>query len=155
MRAMAAMLLAVAFVPSAALAHSHKKNSLEVVHPWTPAMVEERKIVNVAVYMKVKNAGKSAERLLSATTPLAEKVELIELKDQGSTKLPTAASALTIPAGGSLEMSPDGPRLLLSGFKKKLDAYDSFELTLEFEKAGQLVVEVVVEEAVAAPTHKH
>ncbi len=155
MRAMALVLLAVALAPPAAVAHSHKQKSLEVVHPWTPAMAEERKIVNVAVYMKIKNGGKSAERLLGATTPLAEKVELIELKSQGSMILPTAASALTIPASGSLELSPDGPRLLLSGFKKRLDAYDSFELTLEFEKTGQLVIEVLVEEAVAAPTHKH
>jgi len=151
---MACLLLAMALAPPAVLAHSHKKKSIEIVHPWTPAMVEPR-IVNIAVYMKLKNGGRSAERLLSATTPLADNVELIELKKHGSVMLPTAASGLTIPAGGSLELSASGPRLLLSGFKKTLQAYDSFELTLVFEKAGRVVVEVAVEEANATEPHKH
>ena len=66
-RWIALLLLAAALAPPAALAHSHKKKTLEVVHPWTTAMREER-VVNVAVYMKLKNQSRGAERLLSATT---------------------------------------------------------------------------------------
>ena len=153
-RAIALLLLAVALAPPAALAHSHKKKALEVVHPWTPAMVGER-IVNILVYMKLKNAGKDAERLLGASTPLADKVEIIEPKAHDGTTMPMPASALSIPAGGSLELNPKGPRLLLSGFKKRLGAYDSFELTLVFERSGELVVEVMVEEAEVTEPHKH
>lgn len=36
-----------------------------------------------------------------------------------------------------------------------LNAYDSFELTAVFEKAGQMVIEVMVEEAEATEPHKH
>lgn len=153
-RWIAVLLLAAALAPPAALAHSHKKKTLEVVHPWTTATGEER-VVNVAVYMKLKNESRGAERLLSATTPHADKVELIEPKVVEGVKLPTASQAFTIPARGELVLGPDGPRLLLSGFKKRLSAYDSFKLTLVFEKAGRMVVEVMVEESEIKEPHKH
>jgi copper(I)-binding protein len=154
MRAAIALLLLAAVLAPPAHAHSHKKRTLEIVHPWTTAMVEER-VVNVAVYMKLKNGSRAPERLLSAATPLADKVELIAPKAVGAVRLPTPASALTIPARGELVLGPDGARILLSGFKRRLDAYDSFELTLVFEKAGRMVVEVTVEEADTKEPHKH
>ena len=40
-------------------------------------------------------------------------------------------------------------------FEAAFNAYDSFELTLVFEKAGNVVVEVVVEEAETTAPHKH
>jgi copper(I)-binding protein len=146
--------LAVALAPPAVMAHSHKKKALEIVHPWTPAMVEAN-VANIPVYMKLKNGGGAPERLLSATTPLADKVELIEPKAQGSVMLPTLVEAVSVPAGGELVLSSNGPRLLLSGFKKRLNAHDSFMLTLVFEKAGRMEVEVMVEEAETTEPHKH
>jgi periplasmic copper chaperone A len=145
---------AVALAPPAAMAHSHKKKALEIVHPWTPAMVEAN-VANIPVYMKLKNGGGAPERLLSATTPLADKVELIEPKAQGAMTLPTVATALSVPAGGELALSADGPHLLLGGVKKRLSAYDSFKITLVFEKAGRMEIEVMVEEADTKEPHKH
>jgi copper(I)-binding protein len=55
------------------LAHSHKKKSLEVVHPWTPEMVKAN-VENVSVCMTIKYGGPKAERLVSVETSLAEKV---------------------------------------------------------------------------------
>jgi periplasmic copper chaperone A len=154
LRIAALLLLAVALAPPAAMAHSHKKKSLEVVHPWTPATAETN-VANVPVYMKLKNTGSAPERLLRATTELADKVELIEPRTQGSMTLPTVTTALSVPAGGELVLSADGPRLLLGGVKKRLDAYDIFKLTLVFEKAGTMEVEVMVEEAETKEPHKH
>ena len=54
-----------------------------------------------------------------------------------------------------MDLVRNGPHLLLSGLKKRLDAYDSFKLTLVFEKAGSMVVEVAVEEAETVEPHKH
>ena len=153
-RAMALLLLAVAFVPPEAVAHSHKKKGLEIVHPWTAAMTEER-TVNVPVYMTLKNRTNTAERLLRATTPLADKVELIEPHSHGSMTMPSVAADLKIPRGGDLVLNAKGPHLLLSGVKKRLNAYDSFNLTLVFERAGQMVVEVMIEEAEVVEPHKH
>jgi len=153
-RMIALLLLAMAFAPQPALAHSHKKRGLEIVHPWTPAMLDAR-IRNITVYMTLKNRSRAADRLVRAATPLAEKVELIDLQSVGSVKLPAPVTALGIPARGTRELKVDGPRLLVTGIKKRFHAYDSFPVTLVFEKAGRIVVEVTVEEAETTEPHKH
>ena len=58
-------------------------------------------------------------------------------------------------ADNDVELDRKGPHLLLSGLKKRLNAYDSFTMTLVFEKAGSMVVEVAVEEAETVAPHKH
>ena len=136
------------------MAHSHKKKKLEIVHPWTPAMVEAN-VANIPVYMKLKNGGTASERLLRATTTLADKIDLIEPRTLGSMALPTVATALSVPARGELVLNADGPHLLLSGVKKRLNAYDSFKITLVFERAGRMEIEVMVEEAETTQPHKH
>lgn len=153
-RIIALLLLAVAFAPQPATAHSHRKRGLEIVHPWTPAMLEAG-IRNVPVYMKLRSRSHQADRLLRATTPLGEKVELIDLQSVGSVKVPMPVAAIDIPAGRVRELTADGQRLLIIGIKRRLHAYDSFPLTLVFEKAGRIVVEVAVEDAGTTEPHKH
>jgi periplasmic copper chaperone A len=148
------LLLAVALAPSAASAHSHKKKGLEAVHPWTPAKIEDN-VANIPVYMKLRNTAGAPERLLSATSTVADKIDLIEPRTVGSMVLPTVAVALSVPADGELVLSAGGPHLLLGGVKQRLDPYDSFKITLVFEKAGQMEIEVMVEEAAATEPHKH
>ena len=155
MRQLGTLLLTLTLAPPMALAHSHKKSGLEIIHPRTSAITEPR-IQNIVVYMTIKNGTKSADRLLGVTTSQAEKAELIEPQVHDGIKLPMPIAALTIPAQGKLELNSNGPRLLLSGFKKKLNTYDSFELVLIFEKAKQVKIEVMVEEAeTAGQPHKH
>ncbi len=137
---------------SAATAHSHKKKSLEVVHPWTAAMLNPN-IENISVYMTIKNRGKNPERLLRVETSLAQKVELIDMQNQAGMKLPSPVNVLVVPSRGALELNADGPRLLLKGFTKRLNAYDTFKLTLVFEKTGRMPIDVMVEEA--SEDHKH
>ena len=69
--------------------------------------------------------------------------------------MPVATSALVVAAGKSLQLTPVGSRLLLLGVKKPLAAYDSFKMTLMFEKAGIVEVEVMVEELGMTDPHKH
>ena len=47
-----------------------------------------------------------------------------------------------------MQLTAKGPHLALTGLKQRLDAYDSFKLTLVFEKAGRMVVDVMIEEAI-------
>ena len=152
-RTIALLLLAVALAPPAASAHSHKKKGLEIVHPWTPATTEKT-TATTQVFMKIKNRG-AADRLLRASTPVAAGVALHEPvgADTGTAAKPVAA--IVVGAGKDVELVRNGPHLLLSGVKKRLDAYDSFKLTLVFEKAGSMVVDVAVEEAETVEPHKH
>lgn len=143
-RLLSMLLLAAALLsPSTASAHSHKKKGLELIHPWTRATVDKSD-TTVLVSMTIKNVGPS-DRLLSASTPLADAVEI--RAPRSDKPLPSVA----IGSGKRVELKRDGPHLELTGFKRQLDAYETFAMTLVFEKAGSVVIEVMVEEAEAQP----
>jgi periplasmic copper chaperone A len=137
------LLVATLLAPSMASAHSHKKKGLEIVHPWTRAPVDKATIT-VLVSMTIKNAG-SGDRLLRASTPLADGVAI---REQGGGKV---LPSIVVPSGKRVELKRTGPHLELTGFKKQLDAYESFAMTLVFEKAGSVVIEVMVEVAETEP----
>ena len=90
------------------------------------------------VYMIIKNASGKSDRLLSASTQRADKVEL---HSAGK-----GAAAFVVRNGKELALYGDGPSLVLTGLKKPLHAYDDFKMTLVFEKAGPVAIDVMVEE---------
>jgi copper(I)-binding protein len=139
------LLLAAVVIALPAGAHSHKRKGLEIVHPWTAQTQQDA--ATARVFMTIKNGSGRPDRLVSASTPRAGKVEL---KDAGK-----GAAAFAIAAGAELGLYGDGPSLVLTGLKKALDAYDDFKMTLVFEKAGPVAIDVMVEEWEAAPQHKH
>jgi copper(I)-binding protein len=146
---LASMLLVAAIAAPPALAHSQKKHGLEIVHPWTFATSGTGGTTRV--FMKIKNLGAAPDRLVGASAVAATKTELLETS--GDTNKPVAAVAIA--PGKDALLTADGPHLVLTGLKKRLDAYDSFKLTLVFEKAGRMVVDVAVEEAETEAPHKH
>ena len=115
-----------------AQAHSHKVKHLEIVHPWCVETQDTAK--PVAVYMTIRKRAGRPDRLLRATTSIAAKTEL-------------SAGAIAVPGRGEVDLKRDGPQIRLSGMKKQLPAYDSFPLTLVFEHAGKVLVDVMVEDA--------
>jgi len=126
-------LLVLLITPAAAHEHTHK--NIKIVHPWVP----ETEAGTVTLRMTLKNGGAKAERLIGASTPIAADVVMLDGKGR-------PGAGFAIPAHGQLALSSDGPHIVLGGLKKPLRAYDDFELTLRFEKAGAVKVDVIVEE---------
>jgi copper(I)-binding protein len=118
-------------------AHSHKLKTLEIVHPWCV----ETNAATSAVYMVVRNSARQGDRLVRASTLIAEKTEL-----QAPPGV-TAKAAFDVKPRGELILKRGASHILLTGLKKPLGAYDSFVMTLVFERAGKVEVEVQVEEA--------
>jgi len=135
LRYLMAGLAAVALAAGAA-AHSHKARGLEIVHPHT--LQTGKGTTTARILMTIKNDGRAADRLISAATPRASKVELDGVGRGGA--------AFVIKAGGELGLAGDGPRVTLVGLKRPLDAYDDFKMTLVFERAGRIAIDVMVEE---------
>jgi len=146
----ALLLAAATLAPSAGLSHSHKRKNLEIVHPWTMAMLEKG-TTTARVFMTIKNSGGAPERLISASTPQAEKVELSA--GDGAAKDIKSAAAFTIGPGKVLVLHAKGQHLVLTGVRKAFHAYDDFKMTLVFEKAGRMVIDVVVEESEEGHQH--
>jgi hypothetical protein len=128
-------------------AHGVKTKELEIVHPWTREPGPQTP-TEAVVGMTIRNKGRSVDRLIAVETPSASKAEIV---------VAGAAldSPLRIAPGSTVSMPGDGVHIRLVGLAKPLHAHDDFRMTLIFEKAGRIVVEVYVEEATASPPHKH
>jgi copper(I)-binding protein len=146
-----ALAAAMALAASAAQAHSHKLKTLEIVHPWCIETEDATK--PVVVSMTIKNAGAKPDRLLHASAASAAKTEL----RAGVPPDAEGGVIASIPVGGrgTVNLKRGGPHILLTGMKKPLSPYDSFLMTLTFERAGKVEVEVMVEEASVIEPAKH
>jgi copper(I)-binding protein len=143
---------AALLVASAAHAHSHKFKKLEIVHPWCIETNDAAK--PVAIYMTIRNAGGRPDKLLRATTSMAAKAEPREAGASPEAE-GNVITAVAVGGHGEVNLKRAGPHILLSGMKKQLSPYDSFFMTLAFERAGKVEVEVMVEDAsVLEPPHK-
>jgi len=100
-----------------------------------------------AAYMTIVNRGQAADRLLSVSSPAAKMAELHEsVNDNGVMKMEPRPEGFEIPAGGTLELKPGGKHIMLMGLVAPLEAGKKIEITLVFEKAGQMKVEVPVQQ---------
>jgi periplasmic copper chaperone A len=124
-------------VASAALA---QPTQLEVNKAWagaTPGKAE-----NGAAYVTITSP--TADRLLSASTPVAKKAELHTMSMQGMVMKMRPISGVDIPAGQPVSLKPGGEHIMLLGLNQPLREGQSFPLTLDFEKAGPRMVTVTV-----------
>ncbi|MBI3943323.1 MAG: copper chaperone PCu(A)C [Chloroflexi bacterium] len=91
------------------------------------------------VYLKLTNPGQ-ADNLLSASSPVAEAVEIHEtMESQGMTMMKPVGK-VSLPAGGSVELKPGGIHIMLINVKQELKPGMTIPVTLNFEKAGAMTV---------------
>jgi periplasmic copper chaperone A len=124
------------------------KTSITVEEPYaraTPAGAQTG-----AVYMTLDNKTNAADRLTGASSDVADKLQIHEMKVvNGVMQMRELAGGLPIPAGGSVALKPGSYHVMLIGLKKPLTAGEKFALTLTFEKAGNISVTVPVQAMVA------
>ncbi len=102
---------------------------------------------NSAVYMTIANPGNRAEALLSATSDVAAQVELHTTQmDHSGAMTMHHQESIPIPARGQVELKPGGLHVMLIGLERDLKAGDKFSLVLRFQHAGEMVLQVMVQE---------
>jgi periplasmic copper chaperone A len=98
-------------------------------------------------FMTIRNASGQADRLRSASSPAASSVELHEtVDDNGVMRMVPQPDGWEVAPGGRLELKPGGKHIMLIGLVRPLKAGDTIELTLNFDKAGAIRVQVPVKE---------
>lgn len=137
------LLIAALLSPSLfASAHEYTLGELHITHPWSREMPPVAP--TAAAYFVVHNKGAEADRLLSVSTPHAGKAELHEhIHADGVMKMQQVQN-VTIPAGGEVKFEPMGYHVMMFDLQQQAKDGERFPLTLTFEKAGQLDVEVAV-----------
>lgn len=106
-------------------------------------------------YLTLINKGTADDRLVSASSPVAGVAQLHEMKMDGDVmKMGELADGIPVPAGQTVTLAPGGLHIMLMDLKQALVEGSTFPLTLTFEKAGAITIEVLVGGVGAsAPAH--
>ncbi|HEV7253178.1 MAG TPA: copper chaperone PCu(A)C [Mesorhizobium sp.] len=156
-----AALLLVAPNGATAQEHDHhaarmaevRLGELAVAQAWARATLPNQR--TAAAYLTIANAGSAPDRLLSASSPAAERVEIhsMAVVDDVMT-MRSVPDGLEVPAGGSVALTPGGEfHLMLVNVAEPLAEGGQAPLTLNFERAGAL--EVMLPVRVSSPDHDH
>lgn len=96
-------------------------------------------------FMTIENTGTEADRLVSITSTVADKSEIHEMGMEGDVmKMRALTDGLEIPAGETIVLSPGGLHLMFMGLKGAFVEGETVSVTLTFEKAGTVDVELPV-----------
>ncbi|MEX6662609.1 copper chaperone PCu(A)C [Pseudomonas sp. W2-17] len=152
------LLIALALPACFVEAQDYTKGQLIVAQPWSMALPPNAP--TVAAYFVITNNGPDAERLKAVDSPIAGAAQLHEHVSQDGLMKMQHVDTVDIPAGGTVTFAPMAYHVMLLDLKDRSRLVDgqSFPLTLHFEKAGDLTVEVMVlkqppDQAASAHTH--
>ncbi|WP_240098324.1 copper chaperone PCu(A)C [Thermomonas flagellata] len=128
--AAAAALLGCAFTAVAA-----GKDRLRVEDAWSRATPPGAPVAGG--FLTIVNPGPRADVLLGASSPIAEKVEVHEMKQEGGMmRMRELRDGLPVPAGGKVVLAPGGYHLMFIQPRQPLKEGERFEATLRFRDAG-------------------
>ncbi len=146
---LAVLILTVCSVQSpASLGHEITAGDIRITHPWARASLS-LKARNGVSYITVYNSGSRTDRLIGASTYIADRAELHTHEMKGDVMKMRPVEAVEIPAGGTVEFEPGGLHIMLLGLRTPLRKGMTFPMTLEFESAGDVDVDVVIEAGTA------
>ena len=139
-----AALLVSASLP--ALAHEAHAGDVMIVHPFaTPSLPGTT--TGAAYITALENGGARADKLVGASTPAAARVEIhtMSVDAQGVMRM-REVDGISLAPKAKVQMKPGaGLHLMLIDLKAPLKEGTSFAMTLQFERAGSVEVNVVVQ----------
>ncbi|WEK51323.1 MAG: copper uptake system-associated protein [Candidatus Kaistia colombiensis] len=154
MRAFSRLLAAVVLLAApSAFAHDYKAGDIEIGHPWTRATPPSARVGGG--YLTLTNHGQTADRLVGGSSPASGRVEIhtMEVTD-GVMKMRELADGLALPPGETVKLEPGGFHLMLIDLKAPISESAKIPVTLRFEHAGAVDVELAAG-ALGAPAMQH
>jgi copper(I)-binding protein len=120
--------------------------ALHVVDAWArPAAAG---MPNSAAYMLLLNLTESDETLVSASTDVAEAVELHEvvMGENDMMQMRPVEGGIAIPAGSATLLQPGGLHVMLINLAAELQVDDTLDLTLTFTEHGDVTLTIPIRE---------
>ena len=138
-------------------AQHYEAGDIHIQSPWARALPPTSP--NGAVYLTLTNHGAHSDKLLRASTDVAERVEVhSHILEDGMMKMRRVESVI-LPPHEDVLFAPGGQHIMLMGLKQPLAAGDRFPLLLEFDQTDQVLIEVVVQstgaESAGKTDHRH
>jgi copper(I)-binding protein len=144
MSRLAILLALCAMLIAPAVAHEYTVGSLHIGHPWSRATPKGAAIG--AGYLKITNNGTAPDRLLGGSSEAAKSFELhVMSMENGVMKMRPVEGGIEIKPGETVEFKPESYHVMFVGLKEPLVQGHRVKATLDFEKAGKVAVEFVVE----------
>lgn len=107
-----------------------------------------------AAFMEIKNNGE-ADKLVSASSEISSRTELhTHIHDNGIMRM-REVPAIDIPANGTQSLEPGGYHVMFIGLNRPLAVGETYPLTLVFEKAGKIMVDIKIEKVGALKMQHH
>lgn len=132
------LLAGMVFTPLAADDSKH----IVIDKPWARASAGNAP--NGAVYMTLRNTGERPDRVLGGSSPVAGQVQVHNTVRKNNVMRMRPVDNLEVPAGGSTALAPGGLHIMLMGLKSPLKQGTTVRISLEFERAGKVAVDIPV-----------
>ena len=140
-----------AFLSYAMFASVANAGAIEIQGAWAAATSDAKK--TGSVFMTIVNNG-AEDSIVKVKTPIAKMAQVHNSKQKGDRVSMRRQSSFTIPAGKMMFM-PESDHIMLMKMKQPLAAGDSFPITIELEKAGEITAQVTVKMAGMADHKNH
>lgn len=124
--------------PSMAQAHSLRFGNIAIGHAW--ALPSQQ--TDGQVFFPMANQGSTPDQLLAARSVICSLIELRKNNRYDD----AALIAFDLDPGAPLPMRPTANHLRLIALRKPLVLGDRFKIILDFRDAGEVEVEVFIEE---------
>ena len=139
MRILLALLVTAAL---GATAHADDSAGIHASAAWSRAT--GKMAHSAVVYMELENTGNVSDRLVSASTPVAGRAQLhTEIKD-GNVMRMREVKSVEVGPHAKVRLQPSGLHVMLMDLKGPLKKGSHFPITLHFEKAGAVTLDVAV-----------
>ncbi len=132
-----------ALVTSLASAHEYTTNSIQIDHPWSLEAPPNATVI--AGFFQLKNLSTKDDFLISATTPIAERVEIHQHEMSDGVMKMKKIDNVRISSMKSVMFEPGGYHLMIFNPEPSFRQGERFPMTLEFRNAGKVAIELAVE----------
>ncbi|MEZ5933648.1 MAG: copper chaperone PCu(A)C [Alphaproteobacteria bacterium] len=105
---------------------------------------------NSAAYMVLENHGDAVDKLIKAASPAAEKAELHTHIMENDIARMRPVEAVEVAPGEPTVLQPGGLHVMLMGLTGKLEEGGSLPVTLTFENAGEVTLDLPIRSATGA-----
>lgn len=142
-RILTGLIAAIALWATAALhAAPVRQDPIQVDDAWARATTGTAN--TTAVYFRIRADPGRGDRLLAASSPLAETAELYSREMHDTTTAMRPVKGVDIPAGQTVTLAPGGRYILLTGLVVELKPGDHLPVVLLFADAGRVTISIPV-----------
>jgi periplasmic copper chaperone A len=141
-RRLAAKLLLMLVAAGAVHAGEPAGGNLLITQAWsrpTPPVA-----ASGVVYLTITNRGSAMDHLVALMSPAARSTEIHESRSVNGMMEMRQLAQLDCPAGATVKIEPNGLHIMLLGLVRPLQSGAQFPLTLRFQHAGEVTVQVHV-----------